>query len=139
MMFSFGAKSLSNLRGVHPDLVAVARLALAHSPVDFMVIEGVRDLERQKMLKAQGASRTLKSKHLIQDDGWGHALDVMAVGDINGDGSTDHRDKSLTWDPEVYGRIAKAFKLAANALGVKIKWGGDFKGFFDGPHFELER
>jgi peptidoglycan LD-endopeptidase CwlK len=28
-------------------------------------------------------------------------------------------------------------KQAAKELGVSIRWGGDFKSFFDGPHFEL--
>ncbi len=61
----------------------------------------------------------------------------MAVGDINGDGRVDHQDKSLTWDRDAYAEIATAWKRAADELGVKIRWGGDFKSFFDGPHFEL--
>ncbi|MCP9270530.1 M15 family peptidase, partial [Xenorhabdus sp. XENO-1] len=46
--FKFSQRSENNLKGVHPDLVAVVRRALALSPVDFTVIEGLRTLERQK-------------------------------------------------------------------------------------------
>ena len=28
-------------------------------------------------------------------------------------------------------------KGVAAALGIKVRWGGDFKSFFDGPHWEL--
>ena len=28
-------------------------------------------------------------------------------------------------------------KATATRLGVKVQWGGDFKGFFDGPHWEI--
>jgi len=30
-------------------------------------------------------------------------------------------------------------KAAAKAEGVTLVWGGDWKGFPDGPHFELDR
>ena len=38
---------------------------------------------------------------------------------------------------ESFHTMAVAMKTAAKVVGVKIKWGGDFKGFFDGPHYEL--
>ena len=53
------------LQGVHPDLVAVVRLALTLSPVPFIVTEGVRSLEKQKKLFELGATRTLKSRGKI--------------------------------------------------------------------------
>ena len=28
-------------------------------------------------------------------------------------------------------------KATAIQLGIKVKWGGNFEGFFDGPHWEL--
>src|SRR5687768_13922150 len=40
MGFSLSARSLLRLEGVHPRLVAVAREAIALSPVDFMITEG---------------------------------------------------------------------------------------------------
>lgn len=135
--FKLGRKSLLNLDGVHPDLVRVAALGCEFSPYDFTVTEGLRDLERQKKLVAEGKSRTFHSKHLRQPDGYGHAFDVMAVGDLDKDGDADAQDRARTWDRAIYRDIANAMQLAAIELGVKIRWGGDFKTFFDGPHFEL--
>ena len=140
--FKLSIRSVSNLKGVHPDLIRVATLGISYSTHDFAITEGLRDLERQKMLVAQGYSKTLNSKHLLQPDGFGHAFDVMAVGDLNDDGIVDAQDQTHTWDPEIYRAIADAMKRAASELNVQIKWGGEFKTkdgkpFFDGPHFEL--
>jgi len=135
--FVFGAQSRLAMVGVHPDLIRVAYLGLRHSIYDFAVTEGVRGERRQRDLVARGWSRTMSSKHLLHADGYGHAIDVVAVGDLNGDGITDAQDRMLRWDPAVYTAIAVAMQCVANELGVKIRWGGDFKSFFDGPHFEL--
>lgn len=142
MSFTFGQKSLSKLVGVHPDLVRVAHAGLARSPIDFAVTEGLRLLERQRELVAKGFSQTLDSKHLAQPDGWAHAFDVVAVGDLDGDGDIDAQDKSLTWDPVIYTAISVAMLGAAAELGVPVRWGGTFKTrdgrpFLDGPHYEL--
>ena len=121
--FNFGERSLRNLRGVHPDLVAVARKALELSSVDFVVTEGLRTKERQAELMAAGASKTMNSRHLT-----GHAIDVAAV--VAG---------GVRWDWPLYARIAIAMKQAAKELSVPIVWGGDWRTFKDGPHFELDR
>jgi peptidoglycan L-alanyl-D-glutamate endopeptidase CwlK len=123
MSFRLSQRSLARLEGVHPDLVAVVKAAIARSPVDFMVTEGRRTPERQKALVAAGASRTLNSRHLT-----GHAVDVAAV-----------VDGQVRWDWPLYPRIAAAFKAAARDLGVPLCWGGDWKTLRDGPHFELDR
>ena len=135
--FVFGAQSRLAMVGVHPDLIRVAYLGLRYSVYDFAVTEGVRGERRQRELVARGWSRTVASKHLLHEDGYGHAIDVVAVGDLTGDGVTDAQDTARRWDPAVYTAIAVAMKAAADELGVKIRWGGDFKTFFDGPHFEL--
>lgn len=121
MTFSLSQRSENSLKGVDPKLVAVVRKAITITPIDFVVIEGLRSVERQKELVAKGASKTLKSKHLI-----GRAVDVAAL-----------VDGKITWDEQYYRKIAAAFKQAAKELDVPIRWGGDFKGFFDSPHFEL--
>ena len=77
-MWRFGKRSIERLEGVHPKLILVVSRGLLYSPIDFTVIEGLRTLERQKILKAQGRSQTLKSNHLT-----GRAIDVMAVGDLD--------------------------------------------------------
>ena len=120
--FKFSERSNSKLDGVDERLIRVATLALQLSPVDFGITEGVRTLERQKELVKAGASRTLRSKHLE-----GKAIDVVAY--VGG---------KVAWDWPLYEKIAKAFKQAADELDVKIKWGGDWVTFKDGPHFQLE-
>lgn len=121
MAFNFGKRSLKNLEGVHPELVRVITRALEISTVDFMVMEGLRTLNRQKVLFAAGATKTLKSRHLT-----GHAVDVApwVAGQVR-------------WDWPLFHQIASAVKLAAAELGVSITWGGDWRSFKDGPHFEL--
>lgn len=137
MRFKLGRISLSRLKGVHPDLVRVVSLAIEYTTIDFTVTEGLRSLERQRELFEAGKSKTMASKHLVQTDGFAHAVDVVATGDVNKDGYIDAQDKAMIWHPVLYGEIAHAFGIAAVDLDVKIRWGGDFKSFFDGPHFEL--
>lgn len=123
MTFKLSQRSEKNLQGVHPDLVKVVRRAIQITAVDFAVIEGLRTPDRQRELKAKGASMTLNSRHIT-----GHAVDVMAY--IGAEGR---------WDWPLYPKIAKAFKQAAEDLGVPLTWGGDWKRLRDGPHFELDR
>jgi len=67
--YKFGKRSRKRLEGVHPDLVKVAEECL--NLMDIAIIEGVRSLDKQKDYLRTGATKTLKSKHLI-----GHALDL---------------------------------------------------------------
>ena len=101
------------------------------------ISEGPRSPDRQKLLFDSGSSKTMHSKHLLQPDGHAHAFDVIAKGDLDRDGDVDAQDKSLTWDRKIYTTIAEDMKEAARIEGVVIRWGGDFKSFFDGVHFEL--
>lgn len=130
-------RTLRALRHVHPGLTLVVARAWSYTTVDFMVTEGLRSSARQLRLIQQKRSKTVHSNHLKQKDGCAHAVDVMAIGDLNNDGVVDQQDKDITWDRELYGQIAVAMKRAADELGISIRWGGDFKSFFDGPHFEL--
>jgi peptidoglycan L-alanyl-D-glutamate endopeptidase CwlK len=141
-MWKLGSKSRERLKGVHPDLVLVVSRALLYPTVDFTVNEGVRTPARQTELVRAGASLTLYSKHLVQEDGFGHAVDLVATGDLDKDGDIDAQDRALTWDPALYRPIAFAMMQAARELAIAIRWGGEFKKrngepFFDGPHFEL--
>ena len=122
-MFKLGRRSVERLQGVHPDLVKVVERAIEMSPVDFTVLEGLRSPERQQTLVASGASQTLNSRHIT-----GHAVDLGAW-----------VDNQVDWSWPLYHQIANAMKAAANELGIPIVWGGDWKTFKDGPHFELDR
>ena len=121
MGYSLSKASEAKLKGVHPDLVKVIRRAIKITPVDFRVTEGLRTVARQRQLVAAGASKTMNSRHIT-----GHAIDVVAL-----------VDGKVRWDWPLYHKIAAAIKQAAKELGVAITWGGDWKTFKDGPHFEL--
>ena len=121
MSIVLGARSLSRLEGVHPDLVRVVKKAAAMSDLDFTVLEGLRTLARQKQLMAQGATKTMNSRHLT-----GHAVDLAPM-----------IDGKVSWDWPLYHRLAKIVKAAAAAENVAVTWGGDFRTFKDGPHWEL--
>jgi peptidoglycan L-alanyl-D-glutamate endopeptidase CwlK len=145
--FVFSARSLARFEGVDPRIVRVTKLALDYSEVDFGITCGLRTLEEQKLLVAEGRSRTLKSKHLT-----GHAVDVVA-----------YKGGKVSWAFGEYLLIAEAFRLASEELGTPITWGAawlaplanynspreawetykatrikqDREPFIDGPHFQL--
>jgi peptidoglycan L-alanyl-D-glutamate endopeptidase CwlK len=121
--WDWDARSAKNLVGVHPDLVRVMTLARTHSAVPFIITEGLRTRERQAQLVKAGASQTMNSRHLT-----GHAVDVAAM--VGG---------KVSWDWPLYERIAVVVKQAATDLGIPIVWGGDWRSFRDGPHYELNR
>ena len=50
MGYKLGQKSLSNLKGVHPDLVKVVKRAIELTECDFTITEGLRTKERQAQL-----------------------------------------------------------------------------------------
>lgn len=127
-MFKLGKRSIDRLNGVHPDLVRVVERAIELSVVDFTVLEGVRDPQRQKKLVEAGASQTMNSRHIPGTDGFAKAVDLGAW-----------VDGEVRWDWPLYHKIAAAVKEAARQLGTPIVWGGDWRTFKDGPHFELSR
>lgn len=127
--FILSARSLQRLEGVHPRLVEIVKLAIQRTPVDFTVVEGLRTAERQRELVAKGASQTQNSLHLKQPDGHGHAVDLAPL--VGG---------AIPWDRwEEFRRLADVVKSCAAELGVPVEWGGEWKSFKDGPHFQIPR
>ncbi|MEQ1412641.1 M15 family metallopeptidase [Acinetobacter indicus] len=127
MSFKLGKRSLSNLEGVHPDLIKVVKRAIELTNVDFTVIEGLRTKERQAQLLKEKKTTTMNSRHLT-----GHAVDLAAW--VIPEGS----DKgTVSWDWKHYYIIEKAMKQAASELKIPIEWGGDWKSFKDAPHWQL--
>lgn len=125
--FRFSQRSENNLKGVNSDLVKVIRRALEIAPVDFIVIEGLRTQARQKELVAAGKSQTNNSRHLT-----GHAVDIIPV--------------NTKWQIEEFKPLLKAVKQAADELGVKLRFGINWKNdpslpietrFIDAPHVEI--
>lgn len=125
--FKLSQRSEDNLKGVNPDLVKVIRRTLEITPVDFIVIEGLRTQVRQKELVATGKSQTMNSRHLT-----GHAVDLFPVGG--------------TWALDEFKPLLKAVKQAADELGIKLRFGINWKNdpslpietrFIDAPHVEI--
>ena len=120
MTYKLGTRSMQSLSGVHPDMVAVVKLAITITGVDFTVLEGIRNINRQRELYKAGKSTTMNSRHIT-----GHAVDLAPW--------------PISWEWEDFYPIAEAMKAAAEELEIDLVWGGDWKSFPDGPHFELSR
>lgn len=114
-------KHPERLAGIEARLADVVRRAAGYADFDLLVVEGVRTLERQQRLVAMGASRTLESKHLS-----GRAVDLAPI-----------IDGVPRWDWPLFPRINTAMQRAARELGVTLVWGGDWRNFRDGPHWQL--
>jgi peptidoglycan L-alanyl-D-glutamate endopeptidase CwlK len=125
------------LDGVHPALIDVVKLAAElyaeETNQDVMVLEGGRTKEKQAALVKAKASKTMNSRHLMQQCGFFCAVDLAPVLDTDGDG-----DKEPSWHWPHYREFAKYVKDAAKTLEVNIQWGGDiWASFPDGPHWQL--
>jgi peptidoglycan L-alanyl-D-glutamate endopeptidase CwlK len=124
-MTKLNATSIARMRGVDPNLIALAKKAREISPIPFEITEGMRTKERQRYLVKTGKSRTLNSYHLR-----GKAIDFVAM-----------PKGKVSWDLKDYKTIVeKAFKPAAKTLGLsdKITYGIYWKSIVDGPHLQLE-
>ena len=137
-MYKLSKRSLDTMVGVNPNLVKVIKEAIATSPYDFMITQGVRSAKYQNTLYQQG--RTIKglkvtnadgyikkSNHPRKIDGFGYAIDFVI---LNG--------KVLDWDTEEkYEAAARHILETGHKLGVNLEWGGDWK-FKDYPHIQLK-
>lgn len=118
--------SEANLKTVKEPLQKVfktAQKALAANGIKIVVASGHRDEALQKKAMEWGWTKTMDSNHRHGD-----ALDVWVIGD----------DGAIDWDEQKQALVAEAMKATAEELGVKVGWGGDWKGFKDKPHFELK-
>lgn len=158
MSYYLGERSRRELQGVHPDLVAVVERAIVITRQDFSVHDGLRSEAEQREYMRRGVSKTMNSRHRIQSDGFGHAVDLVPY--ING---------RLRWEWKPIFVIAAAVRRAAVEQGVALVWGGVWDrrfdelpatpgeiekavnsyvarrrgmgrtAFIDGPHYELAR
>tara|TARA_R100000152_G_C6603153_1_gene59551 strand:+ start:25 stop:408 length:384 start_codon:yes stop_codon:yes gene_type:complete len=124
-MPSFSSKSLARLNSTDERLVRVFTEVVKH--FDCTILEGKRTVDRQKMLVAQGKSKTMNSKHLT-----GKAVDVAPY--------------PIDWnDRERFTYFAGYVMGIAAKMGIKLRWGGDWdrdtqvkdNNFDDLPHFEI--
>jgi len=127
-LWVLSARSEARMIGVKEDLKKVVRLALSYSQYDFGITSGKRSASEQNALyydkKSNCDGYTVLSRHQTGD-----AVDFV-VYDENG---------HVTWDMAYYFEVSKAFKRAAEELGIEITWGGDWTSIKDGPHIELKK
>ena len=110
---------MERLEGVHPLLVDWALRVV--TIMDCSVIYGVRTMTEQRHMVAIGASQTMNSMHLVQPDGYGHAVDLMPY---------PMEDWGYLRPFDVLGGVGLAL---AHEMGLKdvIRWGGAWRGGFD--------
>lgn len=118
------------LRTLHPTLSRLVR-AVAEA-WDVVILETSRTADRQAELVAQGKSQTLQSKHLVQPDGYAHAIDLAPM--------------PVDWNGLPRWYYFGGYCLAlAKSMGIEAVWGGDWNGntqvvdqhFNDLDHLEL--
>ena len=120
-MPSFGEQSLSRLSTAHPLLQRLFHEVVKHR--DCSVICGHRGQEDQETAFREGKSKAHwgQSKHNYVPS---LAVDVMPY--------------PLDWgDIQRIKDFSHFVKGVAAAMDIKVQWGGEFKNFFDGPHWEL--
>jgi len=120
-------RSKSNMAGIDYRLIAIAKMAILLTRVDFGVPSngGIRIATVQNALYLKGYSKCdgyrILSKHQS-----GMALDFYA-----------YVDGKASWDKAHLSNVACAFLQAASILGHKVSWGGLWKNFDDYGHIEL--
>lgn len=120
------SKDNDRLKRAHPDLAKIVRRAAEITTVPFTILQSDRTLEQQKENVKKGVSQTMKSRHLISSDGMVRAVDIAPL---------DGKTASFAWP--LYFKLAPIMKQAAKDVKVPVEWGGDWKTFKDGPHWQL--
>ena len=121
-----GGSRTEDTAGVNDDLMKVyerANQIAQQQGYSIVIKDGMRTIEEQRENLKKGASKTLNSRHLT-----GHALDLA----VNYDGKQSN-EKDWEW----VRRINEAMQQAAKELNVPIEWGGNWKSFKDGFHWQL--
>jgi peptidoglycan LD-endopeptidase CwlK len=100
---------------------------------EILVLEGKRTIHRQTELFKAGLSKTMNSKHLVDDKNpLSRAIDIAPA--------------PLNWDDlEAFVSLSKKVLALAKKHNVKMRWGGDWnmngdwrdEKFRDMVHFEL--
>jgi hypothetical protein len=129
--YKFGSVSKAKLATCHPALQAFATALIARDdlPCDFSVFEGHRGKALQDTLFEHGYSKVQwpDSKHNSVPS---QAVDLVPY--VGG---------KVVWDKALCQKLAviakEVWASLPEAQDFDLKWGGDFKNFFDGPHYEI--
>ncbi len=120
-MAKFSRKSKDRLATCHHDLQRLFNEVIKHH--DCAILCGHRTASEQHSAKVKGFSNVdwPNSKH--------NSLPSIAV---------DVAPYPIDWsDIERFNVFAAFVQQTADDMGIKIKWGGTFKSFYDGPHYQL--
>lgn len=141
--------SKAYFKNVHPHLIEVISTAITDSPYDFKLTAGARTAQEQNALYQLGRTRAgnkvtncdgykSKSNHQIKADGYGYAVDIFICGKYDEQGNYVKYNTQEGYDFKKLKAVADHIKSIAKAKGYKVEWGGDWKGGWDSPHFELK-
>lgn len=130
--YKYSSKSAAKLATCHPDIQKVFNEAIKHW--DITILEGIRTKEKQEEYFRTGRSKTMKSKHLDQGDGYSHAIDAVPY-PID----WENRERFILFAGKIIG-LAKAMGVDLIS-GIDWDDDGDISDhtFFDSPHFELKK
>lgn len=120
-MPTFGRRSKKELATAHPDLQRLFNEVIKE--FDCAVICGHRGRADQEKAFAEGKSKVQwpNSKHNATP---ARAVDVMPF--------------PVNWDDiEGIKSFAVIVKSTAARLNIRVRWGGDFRGNWDKPHWEM--
>lgn len=150
--YSLSQKSLDRLKGVDERLVKVVKRAIELSPIDFMVLEGVRTKEQCMINYGKGRTAAqVQAKGVPAKYAQPSAAKVtwlnnpFASKHVSGK-AVDLVPYPVDWqDLKKFDAIAKAMLQSAKELGTPVRWGADWdgdgkpreRGESDSPHFEI--
>jgi len=134
MPYRYGRRSLDRLGTCHQYLqtLMLAVLEDPGCPVDVSILCGHRTRDEQDAAYRRGATklRWPKSKH--------NSFPSMAVD------AAPYVNGAVSWDWTHYHPLAAHIKAvwarlsAEGKVSGQLEWGGDWRSFKDGPHWQLE-
>lgn len=128
-MYKLSQTSFNRLKGINPVLIEIVQKAIETSPLDFGIPAdgGLRTAQRQNELFKAKKSK-LDGYIKIGNHQKGKAFDIYA-----------YVDGKASWDKKHLTTIAHhILNVAKTEFNVNLIWGGNFKTFFDAPHFEMK-
>jgi len=136
--YQWGQTSLNRMKGLDEKLVrvlfrAIRIASMKKDGIDMSIPQfgGIRTADEQNKLFENGFSKcdgyNKKSYHQS-----GKAVDVIPY--IKGKNvySLPNEEQEI-----LFGKVAVCMLEAAAMEGVKLNWGGNWKGWLDRPHFEI--
>jgi len=120
-MPKFSQKSLQKLMTCDERLQNIMFKVVEHK--DITVLEGHRGKDKQDKVYAEGKSK-------VQYPNSNHNKEPSLAVDI--------APYPVNWhDKKGFDELGHFVLGVAAGMDIKIRWGGDFGGFYDGPHFEI--